>query len=163
MVRRLLKDPRPPRPINPVVDFCNAISMKYIVPIIALDLGDLEAITDDPLELRLTASGDKFLSMDAHDGEQAKGVEVREVAYAQGSTILSRHLSWRQSIVGLVKETTSDVILLCPVMELQESEEPSEMSKKLAEELQRGLLECFGTISFTSILGGRLAARETSI
>ncbi|MDQ2672176.1 MAG: phenylalanine--tRNA ligase beta subunit-related protein, partial [Actinomycetota bacterium] len=94
LLRRAFKGGEPPR-INPLVDFYNAISLRYVVPAGGFDLGDI----DGTLELRLTRQEDAFKPL---DGSSEVGVEPGEVAYACGNEILTRHFVWKQSRKGLL-------------------------------------------------------------
>jgi len=83
LLRRAFKGGEPPR-INPLVDFYNSISLRYVVPAGGFDL----ALLGDALELRLTREADTFRPLDSASAER---VEPAEVAYASGNEILTRH------------------------------------------------------------------------
>src|SRR2546426_163280 len=59
LLRRALKS-NDPFHINPLVDFYNTISLRYIAPAGGFDLDQV----DGPLELRLSRSGDTFMALD---------------------------------------------------------------------------------------------------
>lgn len=107
LLRRALKGDEPFN-INPLVDFYNAISMQYMVPAGAFDLDEMSG----PLEARLTRKGDIFTSLDS---PEPLSVPAGETAYTCGSNILSRHLVWRQSRLGLVKHETKNAIVLSEI------------------------------------------------
>lgn len=109
LLRRALKGGEP-FAINPLVDWYNALSLRHLVPAGAFDLAALDG---QPLELRLTREGDTFTALDAADAE---AVPPGEIAYAVGSTVLTRHFVWRQSREGLVVPETDDVVLLSEVL-----------------------------------------------
>ncbi len=108
LVRRALKSAQPFH-VNPRVDFYNAVSLDHVVPAGAYDLGSLPA----PLELRLTRHGDTFQALDAAVEE---AVPAGEVAYACGSQVVTRHLVWRQSRLGLVTSSTRSALFLSEIL-----------------------------------------------
>ena len=57
LYRRLAKEQRALKPINPIVDFYNAVSIKYGVTAGAFDLGQLQTKSTAPLELRKEFGG----------------------------------------------------------------------------------------------------------
>jgi DNA/RNA-binding domain of Phe-tRNA-synthetase-like protein len=109
LLRRAAKGGEPPR-INPLVDFYNALSLSLVVPVGGFDLG---ALGGGDIDVRRTVEGDTFLALDA---DEPAPVPAGEVAYVQGSTVLTRHLVWRQSKPGLIRHTTTDVVLLCEIL-----------------------------------------------
>jgi DNA/RNA-binding domain of Phe-tRNA-synthetase-like protein len=108
LVRRALKGGEPFH-INPLVDAYNAISLRHVVPAGGFDLDQVQ----DRLELRLTRAGDTFLALDA---VEPMAVPPGEVAYVTGTTVLTRHFVWRQSIQGLITPSTRRVVLLAEVL-----------------------------------------------
>lgn len=108
LLRRALKGGEP-FTINPLVDFYNTISLRHTVPVGAFDLDGIGG----PFELRLTAPGDTFLSMDS---DIPVDVPAGEVAYADGSTVLTRHFVWRQSRAGLIVPSTRSAFLVSEVL-----------------------------------------------
>lgn len=112
--------------INPLVDFYNAISLRYIVPAGGFDLEQIRG----PLELRLTRAGDSFTAL----GEQTpQSLNAGEIAYADGSTILTRHFVWRQAQIALIAPATRSVFLV--------SEIQGELEAPLAESVLTALRE----------------------
>jgi DNA/RNA-binding domain of Phe-tRNA-synthetase-like protein len=114
LLRRAFKGGEPPR-INPLVDFYNAISLRHVVPAGGFDLEDI----DGALELRLTRQEDTFQPL---DGSSEVGVEPGEVAYASGNEILTRYFVWKQSLKGLLDESTRSLFLVSEVLGEVESE-----------------------------------------
>jgi DNA/RNA-binding domain of Phe-tRNA-synthetase-like protein len=108
LLRRALKGGAPFQ-INPLVDWYNTISLRHVIPAGGFDLADIAGA----LELRLTRAGDRFTALDA---EETLEVPPGEVAYADGATLLTRHLLWRQSRAGLIRRETRDVIMLAEVL-----------------------------------------------
>lgn len=130
MARRTLKGPEPFR-INPVVDFYNAISLKYLAPAGAYDLDQLES-----LSLGVSRVGETFTAM----GETEEEVLPEgEISYKDGSHILTRHFVWRQSARGLIREDTTDVLFVSEVLK----ELPEGTSDRILDELLVGLKDYF--------------------
>lgn len=140
LLRRALKGGEP-FTINPLVDFYNAVSLQHLVPAGAFDLDDL----NDSLELRLSRSGDSFQALD-----DAAPIEVPsgEVSYATGSTIITRHIVWRQSRTGLVTPATHRTILVSEVL----TDLGPAAATDVAADFQRGLFDYFNVQSTTAIV-----------
>ena len=95
--------------VMPLVDFYNTVSLTHIVPVGGFDLDRVHR----GVALRRTRSGDHYRALDQ---EEAIGVPPGEVAYADGSTILTRHFVWRQASEGLIRPTTRNVFLVSEVL-----------------------------------------------
>jgi DNA/RNA-binding domain of Phe-tRNA-synthetase-like protein len=108
MLRRAMKGGDPPR-ILPLVDLYNAVSLRNLTPAGAFDLGAI----DGDVELRRTRDGDTFTALDAEGPEP---VPPGEIAYVDGSTVLTRHLVWRQAREGLVRPGTRHAMVLSEVL-----------------------------------------------
>lgn len=118
MLRRALKGGEP-FAVNPLVDFYNAVSLWHVVPAGGFDLDEIVG----PLELRLSRSGDQFTPL---DGSEPVAVPPGEVAYADGTTVLTRHFVWRQARTGLIGPQTRSVVLVSEVLgEVGEGAGPS--------------------------------------
>lgn len=140
ILRRALKGGVPFR-INPLVDFYNAVSLSHMVPAGGFDLAALHG----PLELRLTRQGDRFLALDASEPEE---VPSGEVAYADGSTILTRHFVWRQARTGLIGRETRDIILISEVLgDLEDG-----VAEAVLRDFKDGLKDYFGVDSHAFLL-----------
>jgi len=140
LLRRALKGGDPFR-INPMVDFYNAVSLRYVVPAGGFDLDQI----GQDLDLRLTHEGDRFLALDASEPE---AIPPGEVAYADGPTVLTRHFVWRQSRQGLITPSTRSVLLLSEVL----PETGAGVADAVLAELAAGLLDSFGAPVLTFIL-----------
>lgn len=108
LLRRTLKG-SDPFSINPTVDFYNTVSLHHTVPAGGFNLEQING----RLELRRTHAGDTFFAMDA---ERPVTVPEGEVAYADGTTILTRHFVWRQARAGLITASTRSVFLVSEVL-----------------------------------------------
>ncbi|CAF1290203.1 unnamed protein product [Rotaria sordida] len=110
LLKRAVKQSEP-RSINPLVDLYNAMCARYISPFGAFDIDDLSK--DIPLELRFTKSSDTFIALDENESNP---VEENEVAYSVGSQVVTRHINWKQSKYGLVKEKTNNIIFMSEIL-----------------------------------------------
>ena len=149
LLRRAFKGGEPPR-INPLVDFYNSISLRYVVPAGGFDL----ALLGDALELRLTREADTFRPLDSASAER---VEPKEVAYASGNEILTRHFVWKQSHKGLLGESTRSVFVVCEVLgEVEESADG--LAEAVLEDLSEGVRRYFGAEPATFLVEERVPA-----
>lgn len=110
LLRRAAKGGEP-FTINPLVDFYNAVSLRHVSPAGAFDLAAMAG----PLELRLTRAGDTFTPLESANDETL-ALPPGEVAYATGSTILTRHFVWRQSKAALISPESRDVFLVSEIL-----------------------------------------------
>jgi DNA/RNA-binding domain of Phe-tRNA-synthetase-like protein len=131
LLRRAMRGGEPFR-INPLVDFYNAVSLRHVVPAGGFDLGGITG----PLELRLTRDGDTFQAL---DDEAPIPLPPGEIAYAAGSTILTRHFVWRQAREALITESTRHVMLLSEVLG-----EVGDVAGEVLEDFRAGIAEHFG-------------------
>lgn len=151
LVRRAGKGGEPIS-INPLVDFYNSISLKYLVTAGGYDLDQL----DYGLELRFSRTGDEFQAL---DDESIFEVPEGEVSYADGARILTRHFLWRQSKVGLILPESKNVILV--------SEIPGELEEGLCEDvlaaLANGINKHFQIVPLTFIMSSEKRVIEFEI
>jgi DNA/RNA-binding domain of Phe-tRNA-synthetase-like protein len=108
LLRRAMRGGEP-FSISPLVDFYNAVSLAHIVPVGGFDLGDISG----PIEVRLTRAGDTYHGLDS---DERIAIPPGEVAYVDGSVLLTRHFVWRQSREGMVTPETRDGLLLTEVL-----------------------------------------------
>ncbi|KAK7733903.1 hypothetical protein SLS53_008053 [Cytospora paraplurivora] len=162
LLKRLLKDKKPSRPISPVVDFYNSVSIEHAVTAGAFDLSELGA-KEAPLELRVGNEKDRFVPLDAPDSEPAK-VDSKEILYVQDNVVLTRHLAWRQSAQALVTENSTDVMFMSEVFnEGNVGSEPTELTRSVAQSLQDGLKELFGVDGQVTVLGKSVGKLEVDL
>jgi DNA/RNA-binding domain of Phe-tRNA-synthetase-like protein len=140
LLRRAMKGGEPFR-INSLVDWYNTLSLRHLVPAGGFDL----AVVSGPLELRLTRAGDTFTALDA---ETSEAVPPGEVAYADGSTILTRHFVWRQSRAGLIAPATRDVFLVSEIL----GEVGKQVAEAMVDDFHIGLEHTFRVPSKTWLL-----------
>ena len=145
LVRRAMKSPAPFR-VNPLVDFYNAVCLEHVVPAGGFDLDALP----EPLALRLTRAGDTFQALDAGERE---AVPAGEVAYASGNAVVTRHLVWRQSRLGLVTPATRRAVLVSEILPAH-----GELLEPVRAALAGGLRDLFGARVSSSVLSEERAA-----
>jgi len=132
LLRRAMKGGEP-FSIHPVVDFYNAVCLAHVVPVGGFDLSDLGA----GLDLRLSRPGDTFQALDdAAPQPVARG----EISWASGSTVLTRHLVWRQASQALIEPRTRDLVLLSEIL----PELPPGAADAVENDLLSGVEQCFG-------------------
>jgi DNA/RNA-binding domain of Phe-tRNA-synthetase-like protein len=160
LLKRVLKEKKAGRPISPVVDFYNSISIEHAVTAGAFDLTELRAV-DAPLELRLARTEDKFVPLDAAADSQPGNVDKGEILYGQGNNVLTRHMAWRQSKQALVTDESTEVMFMSEVInEGEVGAEPTELSRAIAKSLQDGLRDFFGVESTVAVLGQSVGQLE---
>lgn len=111
LCKRALKPDSEPRSINPLVDFYNACSLRFIVPFGGFDMRDP---TIKELDFRFTTEGDTFHALDAEGPEP---MVAGEAAYVSGHKVLTRHINWKQSREGLIKEHSTDVVFMAEILD----------------------------------------------
>jgi DNA/RNA-binding domain of Phe-tRNA-synthetase-like protein len=132
LLRRAMKGGAPFH-INPLVDFYNSVSLRHAVPVGGFDL---ERVTG-PLTVRLTREGDTFAAL---DGNGPVPVPPGEIAYATGTTVLTRHLMWRQAKDGLIHPETRSVFLVSESL----PEAGTGVAETVLADLKSGVARSFG-------------------
>ncbi|UHA74860.1 B3/B4 domain-containing protein [Paenibacillus sp. 481] len=89
--------------INPAVDLGNAVSLSYLVPLGAHDVGQ---VTGD-IEVRFAKSDDTFVPFGQQEAESA---DEGELVYAVGNQIKTRRWIWRQSELGKITEESTAIM-----------------------------------------------------
>jgi DNA/RNA-binding domain of Phe-tRNA-synthetase-like protein len=92
--------------INPVVDIGNAVSLKYMLPIGAHDLGRMSG----DFYVRFSRPGDSFTPFGSAEAESP---DPGELVYVTGSTVKTRRWIWRQSEDGKIDGSSS--LILFPI------------------------------------------------
>jgi DNA/RNA-binding domain of Phe-tRNA-synthetase-like protein len=128
--------------INPVVDFYNSVSLKYLVPAGGWDLDD---ISGGEITLRVTSGGELFTALGE---QQAESVEAGEVAYADKDRVITRHFVWRQAEKGKIKPETENLFLISEIL----PEVGMSVARDVERALVNGLGEYFGTRAQSAIL-----------
>ncbi len=108
LVRRARKG-GPPLRVQPLVDAYNAISLRRLVPVGAFDLAGPEG----EIRLARSAGGEPFWPMGTEEPEK---VASGELCYLDASRVLTRHFVWRQSVWGMIRETTTRLFLVSEIL-----------------------------------------------
>jgi DNA/RNA-binding domain of Phe-tRNA-synthetase-like protein len=90
--------------INKLVDLCNYVSMKHVLPVAAYDL----EFVSGPVEVRFATGDEPFLPLYAKVVEHPK---PGEVVYTDDEGALSRRWNWRQCDRAKTTAQTRDVLL----------------------------------------------------
>ncbi|MEJ7763168.1 MAG: phenylalanine--tRNA ligase beta subunit-related protein [Thermomicrobiales bacterium] len=135
ILRRAMKGGEP-FAISPLVDGYNSVSLDLVIPAGGFDLDDLPA----GLELRRTVAGDTFLTL---GDAEAIVVSPGEYGYASGSTVLTRHIAWRQSRRAAITAGTRSVVLLSEILPGVEAATPG-IAARVASALATLLRDDFG-------------------
>lgn len=130
--------------INPLVDFYNTISLRYIAPAGGFDLDQVHG----PLELRLSRGDDTFMALDE---DVPEAVPPGEVAYADGETILTRQFVWRQARTALITQSTRSVFLVSEVL----GELGRGVAEKVLNDFSTGLQAYFDVTPSAFLVDGR--------
>lgn len=96
--------------INPLVDIYNAASLRYAMPIGALDIDKLEG----NLRLTVTAGGDEFYLMGE---EENKPTLEGELCYLDEAGAVCRNFNWRDGARTMITEETKDAIIICELID----------------------------------------------
>lgn len=103
MIRHVLKKGAVPH-INKLVDICNYVSMKHVLPVAAYDLAHVSG----PVEVRFARGDEPFLPLYAKEIEYPK---PGEVVYTDDEGALSRRWVWRQCDRAKSTPQTRDALL----------------------------------------------------
>ena len=88
--------------INPIVDLGNSLSIKYLVPLGAHDIGSL----DNDICIRFSNKGDSFIPFGSTEEEY---LEDGELIYSVGDKVRTRRWIWRQSEEGKITNKSKDI------------------------------------------------------
>ncbi len=138
--------------ISPVVDFGNAVSLKYRLPIGAHDMGTVSRA----LEVRHAEPGDSFVPF---GGGEIETPEPGEVVYVSDGQVRTRRWTWRQSEIGKIVPETRD--LLFPI----DGFTSLNLDRVLAarEELAAGLEKYFGAKTAVGLVNRENTAFEAEL
>ena len=89
--------------INAIVDMGNAVSLQYRLPIGAHDMATIV----ESLDVRPAQAEDVFIPFGS---TEADNPEEGEVVYVSDHQVRTRRWTWRQSEVGKIQESTTDVL-----------------------------------------------------
>jgi len=104
MLKRIVKDQKWIKPLSPMVDVYNTVSLEYMTPIGAYDLDR----AGDNFEIRFAKKDDKFVPLGKQDFENC---DDGEVVFADEKEILCRNWVWKQSDHKKVQKCTQNVLI----------------------------------------------------
>lgn len=125
LLRRLTKKGNIPS-INTIVDLCNLISIRYGLPVAAIDTRQVNL----PITVRFARGDEAFVNLNQLEADHPSPGEV--VFTDEKDVVIARRWCWRQSEESAAREETTDVLI---TIEAQ-SEGGSELVKMAANDLQ---------------------------
>jgi DNA/RNA-binding domain of Phe-tRNA-synthetase-like protein len=128
--------------INPVVDFYNSVSLRYLVPAGGWDLDD---ICGGEIVLRVTSGGEPFTALGV---QQPGSVGAGEVVYTDQTEVITRHFVWRQAEKGKIRPATKNLFLVSEIL----AEVGMSVARDVELALVNGLREYFGASAQSAIL-----------
>jgi DNA/RNA-binding domain of Phe-tRNA-synthetase-like protein len=132
------------RPINPIVDIYNYVSVRKIIPIGGDDLDKI----DGSLRLCLAQGGETFLPLNGRELEEAK---PGEVIYRDEKEVLCRRWNWREADKTKMTAETHRILLVAEALPPVAADE----LEGIIKELERHVINCCGGRSKTAILDRR--------
>ena len=96
---------------------------------------------------------DTFKALDADEEAKAVNIPAGELVYAQDTTVLTRHLAWRQAAEGLVNEKTHSVVIVSEVLSDPQDQKSIKLAEEVADDFIDGLRRFFGVEGTATILG----------
>ncbi len=148
LLRRALKGGPFPR-FNPIMDLCNALSLKYLVPI----GGHAINAVDGDIRLTFSDGTETFVPIDMGEQETA---EKDEVIYRDEREALTRRWVWKHSNKDRLESDTTIAMLTVHVMDGLPSWLCEQVVRDLAESI---LVNEYGRIIHRDIL--TVSKRET--
>lgn len=112
--------------INAIVDMGNAVSIKYHLPIGAHDM----ATVAESLDVRPAEEDDTFIPFGS---EEEDNPESGEVVYVSDHQVRTRRWTWRQSEIGKIQESTTDVLFPIDGFTDINKDQVEAVAKELAE------------------------------
>ena len=112
--------------INAIVDMGNAVSIKYRLPIGAHDM----ATVKESLDVRFAEAEDTFIPFGS---TEADNPEEKEVVYVSDHQVRTRRWTWRQSEIGKIQESTTDVMFPIDGFTSINKDQVEAAAKELAE------------------------------
>jgi lysyl-tRNA synthetase class 2 len=103
LLRHVVKGGTVPH-INKLVDLCNYVSMRHVLPVAAYDLDHVSG----PVEVRFAQGDEPFLPLYANEIEYPQSGEV---VYTDDEGALSRRWAWRQADRAKTTPATTNALL----------------------------------------------------
>jgi DNA/RNA-binding domain of Phe-tRNA-synthetase-like protein len=138
LLRHVVKGGTVPH-INKLVDLCNYISMKHVLPVAAYDLDHISG----PVEVRFSKGDEPFLPLYATEIEYP---QLGEVVYTDDEAALSRRWAWRQADRAKTTSRTASALL---TTEGVNNIEPSVIQAAMEELVSLVQEYCGGEVSWS--------------
>lgn len=90
--------------ISPIVDLCNALSLKYILPIGAHDIDNFKG----DIEIRKANENDLFVPFNSDVYEKP---DLGEIIYVSGNEVKTRRWTWRQGEKSKLTENSTNLFI----------------------------------------------------
>ena len=90
--------------ISPIVDLCNALSLKYILPIGAHDIDNFKG----DIEIRRANENDIFVPFNSEEFEHP---DLDEIIYVSGNEVKTRRWTWRQGEKSKLTENSTNLFI----------------------------------------------------
>jgi DNA/RNA-binding domain of Phe-tRNA-synthetase-like protein len=103
LLRAILKRKSLPR-INSLVDLCNCVSVRHVLPIDVMDLDNVEG----DISVRFAQGDERFLPLGSR---QLEHPNPGEVIYSDGVDVLGRRWNWRKSEKSKVTVETKTILI----------------------------------------------------
>lgn len=126
------------RPINPLVDLYNSVSLRYGVP---CGGEDLAAIQGD-LRLGKAKGGEAFFPLGALEDDPAL---PGEIIYADDDGAICRNFNWREAQRTMLTEDTRDALLIIESLNAHQADRAKQAMMALSE-LVTEVLGCQGRL-----------------
>ncbi len=104
LLRRLTKKGDIPS-INTIVDLCNLVSIRYGLPVAAIDT----RLVNLPITVRFARGDENFINLNQAEADHPAAGEV--IFTDEKDVVIARRWCWRQSEESAAREETSDVLI----------------------------------------------------
>jgi DNA/RNA-binding domain of Phe-tRNA-synthetase-like protein len=104
LLRRLTKKGDIPS-INTLVDLCNLVSIRYALPVAALDTAGI----DGAITVHFAGGSERFMNLGEDEAEHPEPGEV--VFTDESGAVVARRWCWRQSDQSAARSETTDVVI----------------------------------------------------
>jgi len=125
LLRRFKRENELPR-VHPLVDFCNAVSVAFALPVAVFDLSGV----DEYIEVRHAKGTEEYV---AFDGEIEHPAPEEVILCDAADHAHGRRWTFRQSRRSTVSSTTSRVLVICEALHTAAREDVSTVMDALAE------------------------------
>jgi DNA/RNA-binding domain of Phe-tRNA-synthetase-like protein len=127
LLRRFRKDGSLPQ-IHPLIDFCNAISLAFAIPVAVFDVSQIAQY----VEVRYATGDETFMTFSG----EVEHPDAREVVFADGAgRAHARRWTNRQSGQSAVRETTTAALIVAEAMHPSAPADVERLLTALADEL----------------------------